>query len=159
MSHRKKAALIFGVLSLGWIAVLFYFSGQDGVDSSELSLRVARRLVQWFPWIGMSAETFNPILRKLAHVGIFAIEGFLMGLCLMNAMRARRGAGLTLLLCAIMAAANEYHQTFSMGRTCQVRDVLIDSGGALLGIAAAAILLALVRLTGRYRLASTRTNE
>lgn len=156
MKRRKTAALCFGLLAAGWVAVLFYFSGQNSVDSDSLSLSVARRFVAWFPQIGMTAEEFNPILRKLAHMGIFALEGFWLALCLMNALRPGTGASLSMALCVLMAAANEYHQTFSEGRTCQVRDVLIDSGGALLGIAVGALLIAFARRRGRKRIAARK---
>lgn len=156
MNQRKKAATIFGILALAWIAVLFYFSGQDGVTSEHLSLRFAEKISKWFPWLAMDAVALNPILRKLAHVAIFAVEGFLMGLCLMNAMRCGRGAVLSITLCAMMAAANEYHQTFAGGRSCSLRDILIDSAGALLGIAVAALLIAIARHAGSHKKALQR---
>ena len=158
MNRRKAASILFGILALCWIGVLFFFSGQSGTDSESLSLWTAGKLIQWFPWIGMTAEAFNPILRKLAHMGVFAVEGFLLGSSLINAVRPRRGAGISALLCVGMAAANEYHQTFSEGRSCQIMDVLIDSSGALLGIAAAAILAAFSRAIGARRKAGKRNS-
>jgi VanZ family protein len=39
-----------------------------------------------------------------------------------------------LLGCALFAASDEFHQTFVKSRTPSVRDVLLDIGGALLGL-------------------------
>jgi VanZ family protein len=36
--------------------------------------------------------------------------------------------------CALFAASDEFHQTFVKSRTPSVRDVLLDVGGALLGL-------------------------
>ena len=46
--------------------------------------------------------------------------------------------GVILLGCALFAASDEYHQTFVKSRTPSVRDVLLDVGGALLGLLIAA---------------------
>ena len=42
--------------------------------------------------------------------------------------------GAALLGCALFAASDEFHQTFVKSRTPSVRDVLLDTGGALLGL-------------------------
>ena len=149
MNRRRYAAVFFGVLAVLWLGVLFFFSGQSGVDSRELSMKVARRLLEWFPWIGMTVRQFNPILRKIAHAGVFGVEGALSGLCLLNALPMGWGCGLSVAMCAIVATANEYHQTFSQGRSAEIQDALIDFGGALLGIAVATALIAIARAWSR----------
>ena len=50
-----------------------------------------------------------------------------------------------------LAAGNELHQMFSEGRSCEGRDMLIDTGGALLGIGAALLLLWIIRRWKRAR--------
>jgi VanZ family protein len=42
--------------------------------------------------------------------------------------------GTVLLGCALFAVSDEFHQTFVKSRTPSVRDVLLDVGGALLGL-------------------------
>jgi VanZ family protein len=42
--------------------------------------------------------------------------------------------GAVLLGCALFAASDEFHQTFIKERTPAVRDVLLDVGGAFLGL-------------------------
>lgn len=151
MNQRKRAALIFGILAVAWLGVLFYFSGQSGVESGSLSLKLAKKILQWFPEIPLALDDFHHILRKLAHMGIFGVQGLFTGLCLMNAMRPGAGAPWAAISCFIMAAANEYHQTFIDGRSGEVRDVLIDSAGALLGIFAAALLIYIARRINRTK--------
>ena len=155
MKIRRITAVFFGILAAAWAGVLFFFSGQSGVDSSSLSLELARIIVGWFPSLGGPAD-FEPLLRKLAHFGIFAIEGFLAGTSLICALGYIKGSVLSILLCTVMAVANEYHQTFSENRSCTVKDMLIDSGGALLGVIVSAAVIAAVEGIYRERLRKKR---
>lgn len=145
MKKRRLIAILFGILALAWAGVLFFFSGQNAADSSSLSLDLARRMVKWFPFLGMGPADFEPILRKMAHFGIFAVEGFLTGTSLVNALGYGWGMGTAFGGCALMAVANEIHQMFSEGRSCEVRDMLIDSGGALTGVLVAALVSVIFR--------------
>ena len=42
--------------------------------------------------------------------------------------------GLSLLVCVLYAISDELHQLFVSGRGAQVKDVLIDSAGATVGV-------------------------
>lgn len=142
---RKKrgpvAPVLLWLAAIAWVAVLFFFSGQSGAESGDLSMRVSRLVVRLFPFLPWTAEAINPVLRKIAHFSIFGVEGFLLCAALVCTLRARRGLGAALAfgLSAAMAALNEYHQSFAVDRSCELRDVLIDSGGALMGVLAALI--------------------
>lgn len=160
MDHSVSARARRGWLPLmlmwaaaaAWIAVLFFFSGQTGAQSGDLSLRVTRLILRAFPFIRASAEALDPVVRKLAHFGIFAVEGFLLGMAMMRTLR-RVGLGVLLAtpICAAMAVLNEYHESFIEGRTCSLRDMAIDSGGALAGILLAALICALLRARRKKR--------
>ena len=134
-------ALFWWALALGWAGMLFWFSGQDGVDSASLSGRLARALLARMPFISVSEVTFEYCLRKLAHFGIFALEGFLMRIALYNTRPSRGLNGLiAALVCCPVAVLNELHQLTAVGRSCSVTDMLIDMSGALVGIAAASLI-------------------
>ena len=40
---------------------------------------------------------------------------------------------IAIVLCAAFASSDEYHQTFVEGRTGQIKDVIIDTSGAVTG--------------------------
>ena len=148
MQNKRRALrlVIFWALAIGWIAVLFFFSGQTAAESSALSGSLADLVRGIFPFNRIPPDQLEHVLRKLAHFGFFGLEGLLLGLAMMQSVgRLRAGALLSAVACGILAAANELHQRFFEGRSCEAGDVLIDFGGALLGIAAAALLLWLVR--------------
>ena len=143
---------IFWLLAIGWIAVLFFFSGQTAVESSALSGWVVDFIRGVFPFNRIPADQLTHVVRKLAHFCIFALEGFLLCLAMTQSFRDRSaGAVLSVIACTALAAANELHQMFSEGRSCEGRDMLIDTGGALLGVAAALLLLHIIRRWKRAR--------
>lgn len=137
--------VLLWALAIGWVAVLFYFSGQTGMESGALSAKLTRFVMRLLPGLNVSAATLEMILRKLAHFGIFAVEGLLLGLAMMETARDT-GVGfvLTGMLCTMVAAANEFHQSLVDGRNSSGVDVWIDSAGALCGVLVAAALFWLV---------------
>ena len=154
MQNKRRALrlVIFWALAIGWVAVLFFFSGQTGAESGELSLWLTHLVQRLFPWIPLTTDALEHLLRKLAHFSIFAVEGFLLCLAMMESFRDKgAGALLSGILCTAVAAANELHQSFIEGRSCEGGDVLIDSAGALLGIAVAALAYFLCRRRRRDR--------
>ena len=155
MGERRRPLLsvFLWIAAIGWGALLFYFSGQSGLESGELSLRFTRFVLRTFPFLPYSVEVLEPVLRKCAHFGIFGVEGFLLASAMMTTLRERAvGGALAALVCAIVAVLNEYHQSFSDGRSCEVRDMLIDTGGALTGVLFAALVVCLaLRFAHRAR--------
>lgn len=74
----------------------------------------------------------HAIIRKCAHVG----EYFAFGVLLFRAMRAPqtgwqfRWACMAILIAALYAASDEFHQSFVPSRGPAVGDVLLDTEGA-----------------------------
>ena len=118
-----------------------FLLGQSGEASGALSGRLTEILFGWLIDRGVSAGRLEFLLRKAAHMGIFAVEGFLLSMALGYACRKRWAALWSLPICAVLAVANELHQRLPGGRTSSAADVLIDSFGALIGVLLAAVLL------------------
>ena len=78
------------------------------------------------------------VARKCAHVTEYAVLALLLWRALRSVpvLRAKTlmVLGAVLLGCALFAASDEFHQEFVRSRTASVRDVLLDVGGALLGL-------------------------
>lgn len=131
---------VFLTLSVTVMAVIFVFSAQDGEQSSISSGFVSdllRRVLS--PVMPDSALVFTlKYIRKIAHVSIY----FLLGLftSLSAAELSRRIGRLPLcifaawLVCVLYAVSDEFHQSFTAGREASLRDVLIDSAGALVSV-------------------------
>ena len=121
-----------------WLGVIF-------VDSTDLmsAEHTSRFIVPILLWLkpGMAPETIQSILfavRKCAHMAEYAILALLLWRALRSgsAPRAKISMlfGAVLLGCAVVAASDEFHQSFVKSRTPAVRDVLLDIAGALFGL-------------------------
>ena len=140
-SGRVGNALLW-IAALSWAGMLFFFSGQDANESGRLSLWVTEHVMRIFPNLPFELEQVHFFVRKAAHFSIFALEGFLLGLAMMRTLPEKwLGGVLAVISCVVVAVLNEYHQSFVEGRNCEVRDMGIDSAGALLGVLVGALLL------------------
>lgn len=140
--RKPKLSIFFWIAATAWCGILFYLSGQNATDSSALSMRVTRFVLRVLPFLPYTAEDLNLILRDVAHFAVFCLEGFFLGGAMMTLLPERLAGGLlSILACAVVAVFNEYHQSFVDGRACEVYDMLVDTGGAVLGVLLAALLL------------------
>lgn len=136
----KKAIIILSSAAVVlWMLLIFNFSSQVREESNELSKGVTEIVVKIVekvvPDSDFDINKFNHIIRKNAHFFVYLVLGVLV----LNAMR-RSGVSrfkeiiLTLLICILYAISDEIHQAYVPGRGPQVKDVLIDSCGSILGI-------------------------
>lgn len=123
-----------------WYAVIFWFSSQDaaasGGQSGGLLARALDAASPAFRAAGadlraFAAELLSFPVRKCAHMTLYFVLAALLLFALARLSRARR-AGAVLALSGALAALDEYHQTFVPGRSGELRDVLVDLGGAAL---------------------------
>lgn len=143
----KIKTIIFAVLTVLWCAVIFTFSSQDADTSSDTSgsliATVCDMIVPEFDsFSGQQRDDFVENLqfyvRKAAHFTAYALLGLLAYQSL-DVIKKKRFRALTAALFAMLyACSDEFHQSFVPGRSPEVRDVCIDTTGAVLGIALSA---------------------
>ena len=137
MDREKTITIISWSVVLIWMIFIFCLSSQVREQSNALSMDVTEMLIRTVekvaPKSALSVSDLNHIVRKNAHFFAYLVLGLLVS----NAMRRSGFAKMqwTLLICVLYAMSDEWHQMFVPGRGPQVKDVLIDSAGALLGIA------------------------
>lgn len=139
----------FFLLSLYYL--IFFFSAQNGDQSSSLSYRISghvvdvvRSLTRGF---GMQttevdqAAIWEKPIRKLAHLTEYACMGVLVYTMWRPWWeRGRRLYLLVLVWVFTSAAADEVHQRFVPGRYGSFSDVLLDTVGGICGIVVCVIL-------------------
>ena len=107
--------------------------------------------IYWLSSLPDLGVRHNPVIRlvsNLFHIPLFAGLAF----CLLQALSGREGRqqvtwrllGLTFLVTTILAALDEWHQSFVPGRQSNMKDFLLD----LLGIGG---MLLILRLRARRR--------
>lgn len=132
------------ILVILWMIIIFTFSAQPAEESGEISLTVGRYVgslvVPGFQKMSDTrqqkfAEHIEYGVRKTAHATEYAILLILAawGLEPMIHEKKKRMA-LAFAVSVLYAGTDEFHQLFVMGRSGQVKDVLIDSGGAAVGL-------------------------
>ena len=130
--------------------VIFSFSAQDGNASTATSLDVTHKIISFAEEhlnLSLTEEqaehyllTFNHYVRKAAHMTEYFIFAAAVAFPLyvygMRGFRLVLAAGF---FCIAFAVLDEFHQSFSPGRSPSPKDVLIDTCGIIPGIYAVRI--------------------
>ncbi|SNT30381.1 VanZ like family protein [Anaerovirgula multivorans] len=140
MIKLRRLTVIFSWLAvLLWMVLIFYLSAQPAVQSNNLSKGITEVIVETVgrvaPNDSFDISRLNHLIRKNAHFFAYLVLGILV----MNAMKRSGIDGfkrliLSLGICVLYAVSDEVHQLFVPGRSGQVKDVFIDSAGAVVGI-------------------------
>ena len=139
-----KKGVTFLIL-IFWMAVIFFFSSQNGTQSSGISRLIGHGIAEKGNELlqqGKSEEKLKAqveamqfVIRKSGHMGEYALLAVftLLHLCCYS-RKPRRfwlyGWG----FCILYAVTDEIHQLFVPGREGMFQDVCIDSLGSLLGV-------------------------
>jgi VanZ family protein len=147
---RLRALFKYWLPLLIWMAVIF--AASSDAKSFEHSSRLLAPLLHWlFPH--MSEDTVNSIVflaRKCAHFTEYAVFAPLVWRAVRQPVKSDprpwswQQFRLTLLLVALYAASDEFHQVFVPSRTAAIHDVVIDTLGGAAGLLA-------LWLFGRWR--------
>ena len=133
---------IFAVLLVLWMGFIFSMSCENAEESSNTSGQTIKVVLSTVPEFEKQPEEVKVniieelqfIVRKSAHFIGYMILGILASGLILQYENINKKYPLAFLICVIYAISDEIHQLFVPGRSGQVRDVLIDSAGSLLGI-------------------------
>ncbi|MHB8962071.1 MAG: VanZ family protein [Saccharofermentanales bacterium] len=157
--RRYLPVILAGMLTIGWILLIFMFSLQNGEESSTASSELTHTILYILGELGIASvcnltgEEFTraeSIIRTLAHFSEFLILGILIKILSGHIIRlynlvSKSGIRLFLLLsavCLAVAAADEVIQLGSPGRAFQFLDMAVDLSGACIGMLTAGLLSA-----------------
>ena len=132
-----KKRLIFLAAALLWTAFIWHNSLQPAEVSGEASGSIVELVQPVLDAVGIPEEQHSFVVRKSAHMTEFAVLALLWSGCFGQTVR---GVIMAAVLCVGTAGADEIIQRFVPGRSCEIRDFCIDTLGAGLGIAAAALV-------------------
>lgn len=132
------------ILLILWMMIIFAFSNQKAVDSSNLSSGLIDRTVVkvYKVFYGdiskekeeVIIEKYSYPIRKLAHYSLYFILGILSFLVIVDYKNNKELILYSMLICFLYACTDEFHQLFIDGRSAEIKDVLIDSFGSLTSI-------------------------
>lgn len=160
--HNNKATLVYRLTSCGLalLAILFIFanSSRTGPASGQISTGIT----SWVNGIplpgGTTPNISETLIRKLGHVGEFALLGLLLILALRSfTSRLWQNLGWVLWIGLFVAVLDEFLQRYVPGRSSDVRDILIDFGGIAIGIIVGMAGMRVLRSIRNYRRRKTPT--
>ena len=119
--------------------VIFLMSSEVADTSSARSDEIVHTIQS----IGVNASTdlLTFLVRKAAHISAY----FVLGILLFNLLKeyglgVKKMIFISIAIAMLYACTDEVHQVFVSGRSGQVRDVLIDTAGAAVGVVVYAAL-------------------
>lgn len=145
---------IFAVLLVIWMVFIFSMSSQDSKESSNTSGETIKVVLSTVPEFNKQPEEVQEhvveelqfITRKSAHFIAYMILGILAILLLLQFENISKKPQFAFLICVLYAASDEIHQLFVPGRAGQIRDVMIDSCGSIVGIAVVLLFIKLIKM-------------
>ena len=134
---KKNKYLILTIL---WMIFIFVMSQTPGNDSSKQSNFIVDIIIHILPItrdtlsfiVRKCAHTIEAVqfpIRKAAHMTEYAILAFLL---YKTFIHKQNPLIKSFIFTALYACSDEFHQLFISGRAGQIRDVCIDSTGALI---------------------------
>ena len=137
----KKIILLF--LIVIWMFIIFMFSNEPAVESTNSSGGIIDVVIDFYEKISsknlsvekkqLLSEKLQFPIRKSAHLTIYLILGIIVYLLFLELNYSEKYL-LSILICLIYAISDEIHQMFVVGRSGEIRDVLIDIFGSFIGI-------------------------
>lgn len=143
VKNRKlmAARIILTILTAAAVAAIFWNSSRSAVQSTEQSSPLTGWLNRFFLSLPIPFTITETLVRKLAHFSEYAVLGALLTATVyLYAQKRGRALLYALPTGALIAVCDELIQLFPAGRSCEVRDMVID----LCGILVAALIVTLI---------------
>lgn len=152
----KKINMLFVIstaLVVTMTLIIFAFSSQQGETSVSISGGIIDLLIEKFRLESLFAENAwlyenrNYVFRKLLHFTEYAVlSTFMFTTLKLKGLSLRYASTITLIFVTVVATADEYYQSFILGRSSHIRDVFIDVLGGLIAVCIANGIILLTRI-------------
>ncbi|MBO4834837.1 MAG: VanZ family protein [Lachnospiraceae bacterium] len=133
MKRNKKKLFFYIVITVAIMAFIFLQSAL----SADQSMQQSNVIVKWLAALfHADAESLSFLVRKCAHF----LEYLVLGISLLLTVRElfllnlRKSGIIAFMIGVVYAITDELHQLLVNGRSGEIRDVLIDAGGVLVGV-------------------------
>ena len=153
---RRIFNIFFFILTVTLMVMIFFFSSQNGEESEGMSNQVVVFFLKIFipGFDSLSPERQNSLIGKYSYIvrkGAHFSEYMMLAFSFTSFLSTKRNVMIypkrgvsAFLFSALYSISDEMHQYFSDGRSPALRDVLIDSTGALVGVIISLLLFFLI---------------
>lgn len=155
--------IILWILVISCMITIFAFSSQEADTSGKTSSSFIEAFIRFFDTdnslslqqMEKIVADMTHIVRKCAHFSVYALLGFLIAMLLSQyKIQGIRQLIFSVIWAFLYACSDEFHQTLVKGRSGELRDVVIDTTGALCGALLVILLTALVKRIHKRRVAN-----
>ncbi len=161
------ARIIFSVLAVICMIMIFRFSCEDSERSSETSGKITKTAVH------IAVDNYDElpkekqmsifdkatfVIRKSAHFSLYALLGFMVSMAAGRRKLFSPVSAGVIVFCFLYALSDEIHQYFVPGRSCEFRDMMIDTSGALTGMLVSLFILFVLRKLFGNRSSDTKNS-
>lgn len=154
LKSKKAVSIVSLFMAIGWMLLIISFSSDPADISSSKSKAVLERVE---PAVEKMEESLKIqiaddgrlhfYVRKNAHMFNYFVLAVLVATCIrMSGVKGFRSYILAYIIVTLFSAVDEYYQTFIPGRSGEVRDVMVDNVGVVMGLVAARLLPAIKKL-------------
>lgn len=135
MKYRRY--IVTSIVLIVVLTTVWLFSQQAGESSNNMSQYMTGEIIRFFDIFHLGAPVqkffYYIDLRKVAHVVVFSVIGFLI-IYLVPLKKIYWRVAIAFGAGLMIGIADELHQNFAQGRTASWVDVLIDLLGIAVGI-------------------------
>ena len=152
MNKWVKVFLLL-IIAVLWMVTIFKLSGMNSKNSNGKSTDIISLFIEdtlditneygitsshpTEEKLAKASSLINAPMRKAIHASVYFVLAFFI-MIIVNIITEHKyyiaTVLISLMICLLFAASDEYHQTFVSGRTGQLLDVIIDSAGACIGV-------------------------
>jgi VanZ family protein len=151
--------VLYFLPSILWVVLLFTLSSQSFSQQSitpalqqHVSIDTMRSILPDMTILGVNSQQrpyhfVEVLFRKNAHLFVYFCMAIFLYITL-TALKLKKSllpSVIVLLLIPLLAAADEWNQSFNPGRTSSVRDLWIDTFGGYSGLLLSAVIHMIVR--------------
>ena len=156
----RRVQILFLILTIAIMCTIFYLSSQDAESSSDTSSLLTKLAVKLlYPQYDSESDDIKRemwskasfIVRKLAHFSIYAALGFCASVTVWKRKLISAKNPGVIVFGFLYAVSDEFHQSFVKGRSCEFRDMMIDTCGVTVGLIISLILMGIIALAVKRR--------
>ena len=137
-----KRKIIKWILVILWMGLIFYFSSLNSDSSTEQSRSVVNKtnIVEIYEEKNntdneTALEDVDRIFRKVAHVIEYLVLAVLLCLALSEYnLSLNKILLISFIVCLLYSVSDEAHQLLVSGRSGEIRDIIIDNVGCIIGL-------------------------
>ena len=153
MAKKIIKVILLLAIAMGWMTCIFKLSSMNSQNSNGKSTDIISIFIEDTlevtndygitdshpndEKLEHASQLINAPMRKVIHASVYFVLAF-FSMLLWNVILDNKHYAITLLIsliiCVLFAASDEFHQTFVAGRTGRPLDVIIDSIGAIFGL-------------------------